>query len=113
MTDCFNRYNQFGMSKRKKILKSGSKGNQSAFLNKYNIAVLIFCVWIGFLDRYSLVNQFKLSKTLKKLETAKLDYELQLEEAKKEREIINSDIEKYAREKYLFHKENEEVILIK
>jgi len=96
----------------KKYFKSVKKGKNASLLNKYNAAIFIFCIWIGFIDRYSLINQFKLSKTLKKLEASKADYEQQLMEARREREIINSDIEKYAREKYLFHKDNEEVILI-
>ena len=81
-------------------------------LNKYSIAVFIFCIWIGFIDRYSIVNQFKLSKSVKRLETAKADYEKQLEDALKQREVINSDIEKFARETYLFHKDNEKIILV-
>lgn len=81
-------------------------------LNKYSVAVFIFCVWIGFIDRYSLVNQFKLSKTVNRLETAKAEYESQLELALREREVINSNIEKFARERYLFHKDNEKIILV-
>ena len=84
----------------------------SAF-NKYTAAIFIFCVWIGFVDKYSMINQIKLSKNVHRLEAAKADYEEQLEEAIKERDNINSDIEKYAREKYLFHKDNEQVILVK
>ena len=84
----------------------------SAF-NKYTAAIFIFCVWIGFVDKYSMINQVKLSKNVKRLEAAKADYEKQLEEAIIERDDINSNIEKYAREKYLFHKDNEQVILVK
>ncbi|MGA0256418.1 MAG: hypothetical protein ACO3M5_01900 [Saprospiraceae bacterium] len=81
-------------------------------VNKYTIAILVFCIWLGFVDRYSMINQFKLSRTLNRLESAKVEYEEQLEEALKERQTINKNIEKFAREKYLFHKENEKVILI-
>lgn len=85
----------------------------SGFLNKYSIAVIVFCIWIGFADRYSIVNQVKLSKTINRLENSKADYEKQLKDALVERSVINSNIEKYAREKYLFHKDNEQVMLIK
>ena len=96
-----------------KLLSKLKSGNMFSAFNKYTAAIFIFCVWIGFIDRYSVINQCKLSKNVYRLEQAKADYELQLEEAIKERDIINSDIEKYARERYLFHKENEQVILIK
>lgn len=101
------------MKQLNRFLKSLIPDKHTSWINKYTAVIIVFCIWIGFLDRYSLVNQFKLSQRLRKLETARIDYERQLEEAKKERDIINSNIEKFAREKYLFHKENEEVILIK
>jgi len=85
----------------------------SSFFNKYTIAIIAFLVWISFFDRYNLVTQYKLSKSVKELVQEKKDYEAELEEALAERKAINSDIEKYAREKYLFHKDNEQVILIK
>jgi cell division protein FtsB len=84
-----------------------------SFLNKYALTVIVFVIWVSFFDRYNLINQVKLSNSVSTLQEAKADYEKQLEEALKEREIINQDIEKYAREKYLFHKDNEKVILIK
>lgn len=85
----------------------------SALFDKHVLAIVVFVIWVSFFDRYSVVNQFKLSNNIEQLEQAKLDYEFQLKEALKEREIINSDIEKYAREKFLFHKDNEKVIVIK
>jgi len=85
----------------------------NSFLNKYALTVIVFVVWVSFFDRYNLMNQIKLSNSVNTLQEAKAEYEKQLEEALAEREIINQDIEKYAREKYLFHKDNEKVILIK
>lgn len=101
------------MKQIKTLLKSFSLDGEFNWINKYTLVLCVFVIWIGFVDRYSFVNQFKLSQRVNRLEQAKAQYESQLEEAKKEREIINSDIEKFAREKYLFHKDNEEVILIK
>ncbi len=101
------------MATKKAFFNSLLSEKKSPIINKYNIALFVFCIWIGFVDKYSIVNQFKLTKNVNKLESAKSEYERLLEEALAERDIINSDIEKYAREKYLFHKDNEEVILIR
>ena len=84
-----------------------------AYLNKYTLCILAFGIWISLFDRYSFINQFKLSSDINELEATKADYESQLNMALLEREDFNSDMEKYAREKYLFHKDNEQVILIK
>jgi cell division protein FtsB len=100
------------MDIKKKILSKYKSFKYSSFFNKYTAVICIFIVWVSFFDRYSLVNQFKLSNSIDRLQEAKSNYELQLQEALKEREIINSDIEKFAREKYLFHKDNEQVIII-
>ena len=54
-----------------------------------------------------------LSANVRQLEEQNADYEDLLSKALIERETINQDIEKYGREKYYFHKKNEEVILIK
>ena len=82
-------------------------------INKYSIAIVSFVVWISFFDRFNLVAQYKLSQSVEELESKKADYEALLSQALVEREVINKDIEKYGREKYLFQKDNEEIILIK
>lgn len=96
-----------------KLFKKTFTGGLRPLVNKYTAVLIIFAIWIGFVDRYSFVNQVKLSKNLQKLESAKADYEKQLEEALEERKEFEKNKEKFAREKYLFHKENEQVILVK
>ncbi|NNE25916.1 MAG: septum formation initiator family protein [Saprospiraceae bacterium] len=85
---------------------------QRSWLNKYSLAVVAFVVWLAFFDKYNVFTQIKLSQSLNELAEKKSFYEMELEKAIKERDIINSDIEKYAREKYLMHKDNEQVIII-
>lgn len=86
---------------------------KKGWINKYTIALAMFFVWVSFLDSKSLVTQFKLSRTIHKLETDKKMYEDQLDVVLKEKEDLEKNKEKFAREKYLFHKDNEEVIIIK
>jgi hypothetical protein len=54
-----------------------------------------------------------LSRTLTELEDKKAEYEEQLEIAIEDKEILKQNMEKFAREKYLMHKDNEEVIVLK
>ena len=90
----------------------GLKG-ELTFINKYTITVLGFLVWITFFDRYNLMNQYSLSQNVNLLENKKKDYEDLLEKVLVERKEINNNIEKYGREHYYFHKDNEEIIIIK
>lgn len=82
-------------------------------INKYSLTVLLFVIWLAFFDKYSLLIQYQLTQNVEELENQKQGYEEQLANAVIERKTINSNIEKYGREKYLFHKEGEEIILIK
>ena len=54
----------------------------------------------------------ELNAKIAALETEKSEYENKLEEAIKHKNTILNNKEKFAREQYMFHKDNEEVILI-
>lgn len=82
------------------------------WLNRYTIVIVLFAVWLSFFDKFSLVTQYRLGRTLSELEDKKADYEDQLEVAIKEKQVLKENMEKYAREKYLMHKDNEQVIVI-
>lgn len=81
-------------------------------INKYSIAALGFLTWLTIFDSNSLFTQAKLSNTINKLETEKERYGDLLQIAIKDREELENNKEKFAREKFLFHKENEEIIVI-
>jgi cell division protein FtsB len=83
------------------------------WVNKYTIVIVLFVVWLSFFDKFSLVTQHRLKSTLTELENKKAEYEEQLEIALEEKETLKQNKEKYAREKYLMHKDNEEIIVIK
>lgn len=83
------------------------------YLNKYSFVVLIFAVWLCLFDKYDFSTQLELTQNVNKLEAQKKDYEVKLQEALVEQKTLNENVEKYGREKYLFHKDNEEIILIK
>lgn len=81
-------------------------------INKYSIATLGFLAWLTVFDSNSLITQFKLSKTIHKLETEKESYGEKLQIAIKDKSELENNKEKFAREKFLFHKDNEEIIVI-
>jgi cell division protein DivIC len=81
-------------------------------VNKFTITGFIFVVWISFIDRYNFIVQYKLSRTISYLENEKERYEANLAQAIIDRETLKNDKEKFAREKYYMHKENEEVIIL-
>ena len=101
------------MNFKEKLLEIITFSKDKPFINKYTLVIFGFLVWVSFFDRYNLVTQYKLSQNVQLLENKKVEYENQLEKALIERDVINRDIEKYGREKYFFHKDNEEIILIK
>ncbi len=81
-------------------------------LNKYMLTFLIFLAYLTFFDKYNLINQLKLSRSLAVLELEKEDYQEQLEKALLDQELLEKDIERFAREQYYIHKENEDIYII-
>ena len=84
--------------------------------NKYVITAIGFAVWILFLDDRDFINtHFKQRAELNKLKQSSKYYEEQIANIKKELDQLKSNpetIEKYAREKYLMKRDNEDVFLV-
>jgi CRISPR/Cas system-associated endonuclease Cas3-HD len=83
--------------------------------NKYVIAILAFVVWITFFDSNNLIDRVKQAILLHDLKKQKEYYlenihndSITLHELKTD----TAALEKYAREKYLMKKENEDIFLI-
>lgn len=81
--------------------------------NKFRIVALVFLIWMLFFDNKNALIQFKLSQRISELNAEKLEYETMYETIKAEHKDLTENIEKFAREKYFMHKENEEVFIIK
>jgi len=81
-------------------------------LNKYMLTFLIFLVYLTFFDKYNLINQLKLSRSLAVLELEKVEYQEELQKALLDQELLEKDIERFAREQYYIHKENEDIYII-
>lgn len=83
--------------------------------NKYLIAGLAFVTWMLFFDRNDLMSQYEYRRQLNKLQAEKEFYTIESAKAIKDLEELTtnrSKLEKFAREKYLMKKENEDVFVI-
>ena len=84
--------------------------------NKYVITLVFFAFWIVFIDEYNLITQYKLQKDVEELERQKAYY---LSEIKKDSTKLyhlqntKEEQEKFAREKFLMKKENEDLFIIR
>lgn len=74
-----------------------------------------FMVWMLFIDANDIRSQFRLGQKLRDLEAEKEFYEKEIEEVNHDREELLTDdelLEKFAREKYLMKKPEEDVYVI-
>lgn len=84
--------------------------------NKYFAAIFLFIIWIIFIDTNNLIKQYKFSKKIENLEDQKLFYLNEIIKDSLELNNIMNDSskrEKFAREKFLMKKENEDVYIIR
>lgn len=84
--------------------------------NKYLLTVLGFAIWMFFIDANNLPLQRKRINELKQLQQSELLLDKQISDAKTELSLLKTSpatIEKYAREKYLMKRDNEDLYIIK
>jgi len=89
--------------------------SQFKFLtNRFVIAIIIFLVWVTFIDDNSLLYLGKLDKKIDELQTKKAYYQKEIKVQKQTLKDLNNDekLQKYAREKLLMKKEGETIYLI-
>lgn len=83
--------------------------------NKYLLAGTGFVIWISFFDHNDLLTQLERRSNLKELQQSKAYYVQQIAENQKLSKDLQYNaaaIEKYAREKYLMKKDNEDLFII-
>ncbi|MBK0380555.1 FtsB family cell division protein [Mucilaginibacter segetis] len=85
------------------------------FKNKFFLATLAFLIWMIFFDRNDLISQYEYHQQLTELEQKRDFYQTQTAKVNEELDELSSDkakLEKFAREKYLMKKDNEDVFVI-
>ena len=87
-----------------------------AFLkNKYILVGGVLLIWVAFFDSHNLVKQSKLKEEIQDLKEKQKFYETEIQKdsiALHELTTNPKTQEKFAREKYLMKKDNEDVIVI-
>lgn len=100
------------MSKSKDTKSSYFTFSRTQLLNKYYVVTAAFLIWMLFFDKSSFPANYMLHRSVDRLEAAKSEYEKKIVQARAEKIEIEENKEKYARERYLMHKDNEDVIVI-
>lgn len=83
--------------------------------NKYLLTLSVFVVWMLFFDRNDFFTQLERRRNLAEIEQSKAYYTQKIDESKtfsKEMQTNAAAIEKFAREKYLMKRENEDLFLV-
>ena len=83
--------------------------------NKFLLATIAFVVWMLFFDRNDVFTQGQRKRELRSLQESKEYYTTEIAKERKVSEELKSNpatIEKYAREKYLMKRDNEDIFLI-
>lgn len=83
--------------------------------NKYFLSAAAFIAWILFFDPRDVFTQIEHHKELKELQESKAWYQKEIAKESAEAEQLKTNpatVEKYAREKYLMKRENEDLFVI-
>jgi len=83
--------------------------------NRYFATGLVFAIWMLFIDEHDMISQMELKSELRDLVKTKDYYDEQIEVTKKDLEELltnNDNLERFAREKYLMKKPNEDIFVI-
>lgn len=85
------------------------------FRNRYGIAVLMLVGWIIFFDKSDAWTTFKNRRELSRMEEQKDWYRTEIARTKEQLHELSSDkelLEKFARERYLMKRENEDIFVL-
>lgn len=83
--------------------------------NKFFIAAVAFVIWLSSMDRNNFLAQYELQSEVNKLEDQKAFFQSEIDQTRKEQqELLSSPekLEKFAREKYLMKKDDEDLFII-
>jgi cell division protein FtsB len=96
-----------------------NKFKESAFWkiirNKYLLVTVVFFVWITFFDSNSLIKCSRVVSSISSQEQEKRYYKDEIKSIEEKLNELSSNrdsLEKFAREQYKFHKDDEDVYII-
>ncbi len=97
------------------LSKKTQKRLKGYLTNKYFISLIAVIIWVIFFDKDDLLSQRQLRNKLHQLQEEKKYYQQEIEKNKEDINELKTNpenLEKFAREKYLMKKENEEIFVI-
>jgi cell division protein FtsB len=83
--------------------------------NKYFLVTVAFAVWMLFFDKNDIYSQYQYHQQVGKLKQESEFYQKETAKVSKDLDELTSDkakLEKFAREKYLMKKDNEDVFVV-
>ena len=83
--------------------------------NRYVLTFILFLVWMTFFDQNDFITLYHLKSELRDIRKEKEYYRHQIEETRENLEDLfnnNEKLEKFAREKYLMKKDDEDIFII-
>src|SRR6478609_30968 len=83
--------------------------------NKYFLTAAAFIIWMIFFDRNDIPYQLKRINELKQLEKSEKNMDAQIKDTRNKLELLKSNpstLEKYAREKFMMKKDNEDLFIL-
>ncbi|MBK8609763.1 MAG: septum formation initiator family protein [Chitinophagaceae bacterium] len=84
--------------------------------NKYLITIAFFAVWMLFIDQKDVLSDFERRSKLEELEKSQQHLKQLISASRQELDLLKNNaesIEKYAREKYMMKKDNEDLFIVK
>ncbi|HHS95603.1 MAG TPA: hypothetical protein ENJ45_03360 [Phaeodactylibacter sp.] len=79
--------------------------------NRYFLVLALSTLWIIFFDKHDILTQWELNSSYEKLQSDKAFYKSEIERVKKDKEDLENNIEKFAREHYYMKKKNEDIFI--
>jgi len=88
--------------------------NYKHISNKFTIALIVFVIWVIFIDANSLFFLNGLDNTIDELQQKKAFYQKGIKQQKQDLKDLQNDqkLQKYAREKLLMKKKGEDIYII-
>ena len=82
------------------------------YFNRYMLVLFFFIIWMAFFDRSKWTVRQQLNTMVDDLHGEVDEYKEKIIQTKEDKIDLENNLEKYAREKYYMHKEDEEVFII-
>ena len=99
----------------KPLLRSGLGRLPNWLKNKYLLTGTFFLIWMVFFDEKDIVSDFNRRAKLNNLQNSEQHLDQLITESRKELDLLKNNaqsIEKYAREKYMMKKDNEDLFIL-